>query len=36
MRLLRIDEDKIIREPLAYLYGVASHVVADFTMRRER
>lgn len=36
MRLLRIDEDKIIREPLAYLYGVASHVVADFWIGAER
>ncbi|PZN33850.1 MAG: hypothetical protein DIU71_04070 [Proteobacteria bacterium] len=30
LRLLRHDESKCIRKPLAYLYGVAAHVVADF------
>lgn len=29
-RLLRLDDEKTIHKPLAYLYGVASHVLADF------
>lgn len=30
MRLLTLDEEKTVHKPLAYLYGVASHVLADF------
>lgn len=30
LRLLRVDQSKL-RKPLAYIYGIASHVVADFT-----
>lgn len=30
LRLLRLDETKCVHKPLAYLYGIASHVVADF------
>ncbi|MGH8176116.1 MAG: RNA polymerase sigma factor [Steroidobacter sp.] len=30
MRLLRLDDAKSVRDPLAYLYRVASSVVADF------
>ena len=30
MRLLRVDEEKCVHKPLAFLYGIASHVVADF------
>lgn len=30
LRLLRVDETQAVRHPLAYLYGVASNVVADF------
>ena len=36
MRLMRIDESKLIREPLAFLYGIAAHVVADFWIGAER
>jgi RNA polymerase sigma factor (sigma-70 family) len=32
MRLLTLDENKAVEKPLAYLYGVASHVLADFQM----
>lgn len=35
MRLLRLDDDKIVRKPLAYLYGIAAHVVADFRIESE-
>lgn len=29
-RLLQLDDEKTIHKPLAYLYGVASHVLADY------
>jgi RNA polymerase sigma-70 factor (ECF subfamily) len=29
LRLLTLDDAKTVRKPLAYLYGVASHVLAD-------
>lgn len=29
LRLLRLDDEKVIHKPLAYLYGIASHVLAD-------
>lgn len=32
MRLLRMDQAECVREPLAYLYTVAAHVVADYTI----
>lgn len=32
LRLLRLDESKAVEKPLAYLYGVAAHVVADFKL----
>lgn len=35
LRLLRHDENKSVRKPLAYLYGVAAHVVADFRIDSE-
>jgi len=35
MRLLTLDEGKVVEKPLAYLYGVASHVLADFRIDRE-
>lgn len=35
LRLLRLDEDKCVRKPLAYLYGIASNVVADFRIEAE-
>lgn len=31
LRLLRLDE-KRVRKPLAFLYGIAAHVLADFKM----
>lgn len=30
LRLLRHDESKCVHKPLAYLYGIASHVVANY------
>lgn len=30
LRLLRIDSDKCVDKPLAYIYGIASHLVADY------
>lgn len=29
LRLLTLDDEKTVHKPLAYLYGVASHVLAD-------
>ena len=36
LRLLRMDQDKCVRKPLNFLYGIASHVVADFHRARAR
>lgn len=33
LRLLRIKAPDTVRNPLAYIYGVASHVVSEFNMR---
>jgi RNA polymerase sigma factor (sigma-70 family) len=30
LRLLRHDSTKCVHKPLAYLYGIASHVIADY------
>lgn len=30
LRLLRHDSSKYVHKPLAYLYGIASHVLADY------
>ena len=30
MRLLRMNQHTLVRTPLAYLYGIAAHVLADF------
>jgi len=30
LRLLRLDDEKCVHKPLAYLYGTASHVLSDF------
>jgi RNA polymerase sigma-70 factor (ECF subfamily) len=30
LRLLRLDDGRFIHKPLAYLYGIASHVLSDF------
>lgn len=36
MRLLRMNQAECVREPLAYLYTVASNVVADYTIAERR
>ena len=36
MRLIRMDQDECVREPLAYLYTVAAHVVADYTISERK
>jgi RNA polymerase sigma factor (sigma-70 family) len=33
LRLLRMNQNRLVHKPLAYLYGVAAHVVADFHKR---
>lgn len=35
LRLLRHDESKCVHKPLAYLYGIASHVVADYRIEED-
>lgn len=32
LRLLRVKNSELVRNPLAYLYGVASHVVREFNL----
>lgn len=36
LRLCKLDEDTCIERPLAYLYGIASHVLADFRVEVEQ
>lgn len=36
MRLSRIEDSAFVRQPRAYLFGVASHVVCEFEMRGGR
>lgn len=36
LRLLRMDQMECVREPLAYLYTVASNVVADYTVSQRQ
>jgi RNA polymerase sigma-70 factor (ECF subfamily) len=36
LRLLTLDDEKVVHKPLAYLYGVASHVLADFRIELEQ
>lgn len=38
LRLLRMDGEKCVQKPLAYIYGIASHLVADYRSdsRRQR
>ena len=36
MRLLRVEDKDIIRNPRAYLYGIALHVVREFKARQEK
>lgn len=35
LRLCRLDDEKCVHKPLAYLYGIASHVLADFRLEQE-
>jgi RNA polymerase sigma-19 factor, ECF subfamily len=35
-RLLRLDDEKCVHKPLAYLYGIASHVLADYRIEVEQ
>lgn len=35
-RFLRIDKQELVRNPQAYLFGIASHVVRDAQMRQDR
>lgn len=35
-RLLRLDDEKVVHKPLAYLYGVASHVLANYRIEVEQ
>lgn len=36
LRLCRLDDEKCVHKPLAYLYGIASHVLADFRIEVEQ
>jgi len=36
IRFLRLDAAKLVRKPLAYLYGIAAHVVHEFRMHAEQ
>jgi len=33
LRLLRLGDGRSVRKPLAYVYGIAAHVLADFRMK---
>lgn len=35
-RLLRLDDEKCVQKPLAYMYGIAAHVLADFRIEVEQ
>jgi RNA polymerase sigma-70 factor (ECF subfamily) len=35
LRVLRIEESKLVHKPLAYLYGIAAHVLADYRTEQE-
>lgn len=34
-RLCRISDERVVEKPLAYLYGIASHVLADHRVEQE-
>jgi RNA polymerase sigma-19 factor, ECF subfamily len=36
LRILRVDRADMVRKPLAYVYGIASHVVREFRLRGQR
>lgn len=33
LRILRVDRPELVRKPLAYVYGIAAHVVCEFRLR---
>lgn len=33
LRMVRIEKSEMVRNPLAYIYGIASHVASEFHMR---
>lgn len=36
LRMLRVENSELVRSPLDYLYGIASHVVYQFRLRSRR
>ncbi len=36
LRMLRVEHNELVRSPLDYLYGIASHVVYQFKLRMRR
>jgi RNA polymerase sigma factor (sigma-70 family) len=36
LRLLRVDAAELVRQPRAYMFRIASHVVYEFRLREER
>jgi RNA polymerase sigma-70 factor (ECF subfamily) len=36
LRMLRVENSELIRSPLDYIYGIASHVVYQFRLRSQR
>ena len=35
LRIMRVEKAELVRKPLAYIYGIASHVVAEFRIRAQ-
>ncbi len=35
LRLLRMEKGELVRQPQAYIYAIASHVVSQFRMRQQ-
>jgi RNA polymerase sigma factor (sigma-70 family) len=33
LRILRVERSELVRKPMAYVYGIASHVVYEFRLR---
>lgn len=36
LRLLRVHDVETVRNPLAYIYGIAAHVASEFNMRQRQ
>ncbi|MEG1679712.1 MAG: sigma factor, partial [Stenotrophomonas sp.] len=36
LRLLRVQNIETVRNPLAYIYGIAAHVASEFNMRQRQ